>query len=128
MVQSITHGIKVSVKTSFEGTLYNNHKVNYAFKYIVTIENQSKDVVQLIARHWQVKDSLNNIREVDGEGVIGQKPILNPGEKHSYSSGCLLSSPYGSLKGYYKLVNYTTTRNFKVSIPSFKLNAPFALN
>jgi len=128
MVQRVTQGIKISVETTFEGTFYKNHKMHYAFGYKVTIANQSKDSVQLIARHWRITDSLNAPETVAGEGVVGKKPVLKPGESHSYNSGCLLSSPFGAMQGFYKMVNFTTTRNFRVKIPTFKLSAPFALN
>ena len=128
MVQQVTKGIKISVETSFEGTFFKNYKMNYAFGYRITIENQSKDEVQLTARHWKIFDSLNTMEIVDGEGVIGKKPVLKPGESHIYNSGCLLSSPIGSMKGFYKMVNFSTTKNFKVAIPTFKLCAPFAIN
>ena len=128
MVQQVTQGIKVSVETKFEGTFYKNYKMQYGFGYSVTIENQGKDVVQLTARHWRISDALNNVEVVEGEGVIGVKPVLQPGEKHSYSSGCLLLSPFGSMRGYYHMVNFTTTRKFRVAIPSFKLSAPFSMN
>jgi ApaG protein len=128
MISQITRGIKISVLTSFEGTYFKNHKLHYAFSYQITIENHSKDAVQLMTRHWDIFDSLNENEIVDGEGVIGKKPILRPGEQHTYSSGCLLSSPYGAMKGYFNMVNFTNTRNFKVAIPTFKLAAPFALN
>ncbi len=128
MVQKVTQGIKVSVETNFEGTFYKNYKMHYAFNYTVTIENQGKDTVQLISRHWRISDALNDLEIVDGEGVIGKKPVLKPGEKHSYSSGCLLISPFGSMRGYYNMVNFTTTRKFRVTIPSFKLSEPSAIN
>ncbi len=128
MVQQVTKGIKISVETNFEGTFYKNYKINYAFGYDITIENQSKDAVQLNARHWTIYDSLNNNEIVSGEGVIGKKPILQPGEIHTYSSGCLLTSPFGAMKGFYSMENFTTNKSFKVSIPAFKLSAPFALN
>ena len=128
MVQQVTQGIKISVETNFEGTFYKNYKVNYAFGYKVTIENQSKDSVQLNSRHWRILDALNNIEIVDGEGVIGKKPVLKPGESHTYNSGCLLSSPFGAMQGHYNMVNFTTTKKFKVSIPTFKLSAIFAMN
>ncbi len=128
MVQQVTQGIKVSVETSFEGTFYKNYKMYYAYGYVVTIENQGKDTVQLTARHWKIKDALNNVEIVEGEGVIGKKPVLQPGEKHIYNSGCLLLSPIGAMKGYYAMVNFSTTRKFRVAIPSFKLSAPFAIN
>ncbi|MFD0862691.1 Co2+/Mg2+ efflux protein ApaG [Sungkyunkwania multivorans] len=128
MIQQVTKGIKISVETSFEGTFFKNYKLHYAFGYQITIENQSKDSVQLTARHWKVFDALNNTEVVDGEGVIGKKPVLRPGESHTYNSGCLLTSPIGAMCGYYDMVNFTTTRNFQVYIPVFRLNAPFALN
>ncbi len=128
MVQQVTRGIKISVETSFEGTFYKNYKVQFAFGYKVIIENQSKDSVQLNSRHWKIHDSLNNIEVVDGEGVIGKKPVLKPGESHTYNSGCLLTSPFGAMEGHYNMVNFTNSGKFKVGIPTFKLNAPFALN
>ncbi len=128
MVTQITQGIKISVTTSFEGTYFKNYKIHFAFSYEITIENHSKDSVQLVTRHWEIFDSLNNIEIVDGEGVIGKKPVLKPGEKYTYSSGCLLSSPFGAMRGHFNMVNFTSTRNFKVIVPTFKLSAPFALN
>lgn len=128
MVSQITRGIKISVLTSFEGTYFKNYKIHYAFTYQVTIENQSKDSVQLNSRHWEIYDALNDMEMVDGEGVIGKKPVLKPGEAYTYSSGCLLSSPIGAMKGHFNMVNFTSTRSFKVEIPVFKLGAPFALN
>jgi ApaG protein len=128
MVSQITRGIKISVSTSFEGTYFKNYKLHFAFSYHITIENHSKDSVQLMTRHWEILDSLNNLEVVDGEGVIGKKPVLKPGENYTYSSGCLLSSPFGAMKGYFNMINFTSTRNFRVIVPTFKLSAPFALN
>ena len=128
MVQQVTKGIKISVETTFEGTFYKNYKIQFAFGYKVTIENQSKDSVQLNARNWTILDALNNAENVSGEGVIGKKPVLKPGESHTYNSGCLLTSPFGAMHGYYEMVNFTDTKKFKVTIPTFKLSAPFAIN
>ena len=128
MVTQITQGIKISVLTNFEGTYFKNHKIHFAFSYEVSIENHSKDSVQLTSRHWEIFDSLNEKETVDGEGVIGKKPVLKPGETHTYSSGCLLSSAIGAMKGHFNMINFTSTRFFKVEIPAFKLGAPFALN
>jgi ApaG protein len=128
MVQQVTRGIKISVETNFEGTFYKNYKVHFAFGYMVTIENQSKDSVQLNSRHWEILDALNNTEFVDGEGVIGKKPVLKPGESHTYTSGCLLTSPFGAMKGHYNMINLNNSTKFKVTIPAFKLSAQFALN
>lgn len=128
MVTQITKGIKISVESSFEGTYYKESKLYYAFQYSVTIENQSKELVQLNSRHWSILDSLNDEKTVDGEGVIGKKPVLKPGEIHTYSSGCLLASPYGAMYGFYRMINLNSTKKFNVIIPVFKLSAPFSLN
>lgn len=128
MVQQVTKGIKISVETNFEGTFYKNYKVHFAFGYTVTIENQSKDSVQLNSRHWEILDALNNTEFADGEGVIGKKPVLKPGESHTYTSGCLLTSPFGAMQGHYNMINLNNTTKFKVTIPAFKLSAKFALN
>ncbi|MGV6828635.1 MAG: Co2+/Mg2+ efflux protein ApaG [Flavobacteriales bacterium] len=128
MVQQVTQGIKVSVETNFKGSFHKNRKLLYAFQYKVTINNQSKDTVQLISRYWEIRDALNLLETVSGEGIVGKKPILKPGETHTYVSGCLLTSSYGAMKGYYNMVNYTSTKQFNVMIPSFKLSAPAALN
>ena len=128
MVEQITSGIKISVETFFEGTFYKNYKINFAFGYQVTITNQSKHTVQLNARHWTIMDALNDTIEVEGDGVIGRKPVLNPGDSHTYNSGCLLTGPIGAMRGYYKIVNLNSTKTFNVAIPTFKLSAPYALN
>jgi len=128
MVSQITRGIKISVNTSFEGTFIKNYNMNYAFSYEITIENYSKDSVQLINRHWEIFDSLNNIEIVNGEGVVGQKPVLKPGESYTYTSGCLLLSSIGAMRGHFNMINFTSTKKFQVEVPTFKLSAPFALN
>ncbi|MDY0091043.1 MAG: Co2+/Mg2+ efflux protein ApaG [Flavobacteriaceae bacterium] len=128
MVSQITRGIKISVSTGFEGTYFKNHKLHFAFSYRITIENHSKDSVQLMTRHWEIFDSLNHKDIVDGEGVIGKKPVIKPGESYNYTSGCLLASPYGAMRGYFNMINFTSTRNFRVIVPTFRLSAPFALN
>jgi ApaG protein len=126
MVQQVTQGIKVSVETQFEGSFYKEHKKQYAFSYLVTIENQSNNTVQLTSRYWLIKDALNNSEVVEGSGVIGLQPVIVPGEKHMYHSGCILVAPYGSMQGHY--IMKAPEKEIKVAIPLFKLNAPFAMN
>jgi ApaG protein len=128
MTHQITQGIKISVETLFNNIFYKDHKINYAFNYKITIENQSNDTVQLLSRHWEITDALNFTEIVDGRGVIGITPILKPKTKHTYNSGCLLISPLGSMKGFYTMFNFSSNQKFKVIIPSFKLTAPFAIN
>ena len=128
MVQQITNGIKISVKTNFEGTRYQNYRLHYLFSYEVVIENQSNDSVQLISRSWQICDSLNEKEIVKGEGVIGKKPILEPKQSYKYNSFCNLTSPIGSMSGFFNMINFTTTEKFKVFIPTFQLMIPAILN
>ena len=128
MISQITRGIKISVLTFFEDTFYANQKLQYAFCYEITIENQSNCVVQLTSRHWEIYDALDYAKIVEGEGVVGKKPILQIGEKYTYRSGCLLSSPYGSMKGYFNMIDFNSSNRFIVEVPSFRLNTPFALN
>ena len=128
MVQQVTNGIKISVETKFIGTSYHEDRLRYAFSYSITIENKSNDSVQLLNRHWNIFDSLNNIEVVDGAGVVGKKPILKPGQKHSYSSNCILTSHIGAMNGFYEMVNFTTTHRFKVHIPTFQLVVSGGLN
>jgi len=128
MVQQVTNGIKISVKTKFEGNRYQNYRMYFSFSYSITIENQSNDSVQLISRHWNIFDSLNNLEIVEGEGVVGKKPILAPKKSYTYSSYGNLTSPIGSMKGFFNMINFTTTKNFRVYIPSFQLTVPAILN
>lgn len=128
MVTQITSGIKISVTTQFEGNYFKEYTMLYAFSYEITIENLSSDIVQLQARHWEILDSLNFTETVDGEGVVGQTPIIVPGDKYTYSSGCMLHSTIGAMQGFYTMLNFTTSENFEVQIPNFKLNVPFAIN
>lgn len=126
MIQQVTHNIKVSVQTQFKGLYFRRGQQYHNFSYTISIENLSEKTVQLISRYWVIKDALNKTEIVQGRGVIGLQPILKPGELHTYSSGCLLVAPIGSMEGYY--VMQTDEKKLEVSIPKFKLSAPFAMS
>ena len=128
MVQKITNGIRISVETNFEGVFYKEFKMQFAFGYKITIANEGGDSVKLESRFWQIKDALNITKTVSGEGVVGVKPVLRPGESHTYKSGCLLTGPIGAMKGHYNMVNLNTLKKIQVNIPAFKLSTPYALN
>ena len=121
MVQQITNGVKISVISKFEGTSYRNYRLYYAFIYRITIENQSGHAVQLTDRHWNIYDSLNKTEIVKGAGVVGKKPVMGPGDQHTYQSSCFLTSVIGSMNGYYNMVNIDTEESFRVVIPTFQL-------
>ncbi|EAQ40695.1 MULTISPECIES: Co2+/Mg2+ efflux protein ApaG [unclassified Polaribacter] len=121
MIEQVTKGIRISVKTKFNGTSYRNNRLYYVFAYFITIENHSLETVQLTDRFWKIYDSLNKTEIVEGEGVVGQSPVLQPNDHYSYSSGCFLESNIGAMNGYYKMINTNTLEEFKVYIPTFQL-------
>lgn len=128
MIQQITKGIKISVKTKYNGTNYRNNRLYYIFSYFITIENKSSETVQLTDRFWKIFDSLNITEIVKGEGVVGQTPILQPNDNYTYNSGCFLESTMGAMKGYYTMKNTETFEEFKVFIPTFQLVTPILSN
>lgn len=128
MVEQITKGIKISVKTKYNGTSYRNNRLYYVFAYFVTIENNSSQTVKLTDRFWKIFDSLNQTEIVEGEGVVGQTPILKPKENYSYSSGCFLESTIGAMTGFYTMKNTNTFEKFNVQIPTFQLAIPILSN
>jgi len=128
MIQQITRGIKISVETDYEGSFIKDNITHYAFNYRIKIENQGKSSVQLLTRHWKIIEALNKTQYVNGNGVVGKKPVINPGEVHKYKSGCLLTSAMGAMKGAYIMIDFTSTKKFNVEIPPFKLSASFVLN
>ena len=98
------------------------------FSYYITIENNSSETVQLTDRHWEIFDSLNTKEIVEGEGVVGQSPILEPQDVYTYKSGTFLQSNMGSMGGFFTMKNLATHKNFKVTIPTFQLSTLVSLN
>ncbi len=125
---AITDGVKVSVNAEFQEDFSNLSKANFVFTYRVTIENQSNYTIKLLRRHWLIFDSAWQVSEVEGEGVIGQQPVLASGDLHEYTSGCHLRSTMGKMKGSYLMERLIDGEQFKVTIPEFTLIAPFRLN
>ena len=128
MVQQITNGIKISVKTRYNGTVQRNGNTYHTFSYYINIDNESKDTVQLLERFWEISDALNDKETVEGEGVIGQTPILEPKGIYTYKSNCFLHGSSGSMKGSFKMINTQTNTVFRVTIPAFQLTSTPILN
>lgn len=128
MITEVTEGVKVSVSTQYMDD-YSNPENNYfIFSYRIRIENQNPFSVQLLNRHWEIWDSLSGKRTVDGEGVVGQQPVLEPGENYEYESACNLDSEIGSMKGLYTFQRVSDHKTFEVVIPVFYLEFPSRKN
>ena len=129
MITQVTKGIKISVVTLvLKAHSSRTTKCILHSGILLPLKIKARILFNLTSRHWEIYDSLNDFEVLDGEGVIGKKPVIKPGESHTYSSGCLLASPIGAMKGHYNMVNFTSTEKFRVYVPTFKFSAPFALN
>ncbi len=128
MVKTTTNSIEISVEVMYSMQQSIPRENHYFFIYFITIQNNSECSVQLLKRHWDIFDSISEFRSVDGEGVIGETPILAPGEKFEYNSGCNLTTDIGYMKGFYTMKNLVDLREFDVAIPKFDLIAPSKLN
>lgn len=124
----ITQGIKVGVETTYQTDYSRPAEGKYIHAYRITIENLGSSTIQLMTRHWRIQDSNGEFREVKGDGVVGQQPILSPGERHRYVSWCHLRSDIGRMWGTYLMVDQLTGEEIEVHIPEFLLTTPFKLN
>jgi ApaG protein len=100
---------------------------NYLFAYRITVRNTGAVTAQLLSRHWIITDAEGHVEEVRGDGVVGEQPVLRPGEAFQYTSGCPLPTPVGTMRGRYFCVAEDGTR-FEVEIPQFVLSAPRVLH
>lgn len=128
MVTEITNGVKVSVETLYRGDQSNPELFHHVFSYQVRIENRSDQTVQLLRRHWFIYDSNLTIREIEGEGVVGEQPVLEPGQSHTYTSGCNFHTDMGKMHGTYQMMRLTDDTLFDVIIPEFVMIVPYRLN
>ena len=128
MVTEITQGIKVCVETEYQPAYSSPSQYHYVFTYRITIENQSDYTIQLLRRHWNIYDAGFNCREVEGDGVVGQQPVLEPGQVHQYVSGCNLKSGMGKMSGTYLMERIVDGARLLVNIPEFTMIAPLRLN
>jgi len=124
----ITKGIRVSVLPTFQKEQSNPGRAQYIFSYEVSIKNESNHGVQLISRHWIIFDSIGQLREVKGEGVIGQQPVLKPNQEHRYRSWCPLMTDIGYMRGSFQMLNLDTGEEFEAIIPKFELITPYRLS
>ena len=128
MVSKISEGVTISVETFYQPEYSNIHDSDFMFAYRVTIKNNNPFPVKLLRRHWYIFDSNTTKREVEGEGVIGIQPVINPGEQYQYISGCNLRTEIGKMHGTYTMENFANKKTFPVNIPAFEMTVPFKLN
>ena len=121
--ESLTDGIRVTVRPRFSLAQSDPAEGEFVFSYDVRVENTGAQAAQLLFRHWYIHDSNGEDQEFDGEGVVGQQPLLVPGKAHEYRSQVAITSPLGFMEGYYTFVRPDGTR-FRVVIPRFQLQAP----
>jgi len=126
--QQITLGICVSVETIYNNDMSNPSMNEYIYAYKISIDNYSDFPFQLKTRHWEITDAYGNLRVVDGEGVVGKQPIIDPGESFQYMSGVGVKTDMGLMEGFYTVENLNTKEEISIGIPEFKLIAPFKDN
>ena len=118
-----TKGIAVSVEPSYLEAKSSPENSQYFWAYRVTIENQGQETVQLLNRHWMISNARGELTEVKGPGVVGEQPVLKPGEIYEYTSGAPLDTPSGMMGGAYQMESESGDR-FDIEIPTFSLDRP----
>ena len=124
---TIKYQITVSPRVTYIAEQSDAAAGRYAFAYTITISNTGTIAAQLISRHWIITDAHNLVQEVKGDGVVGAQPRLQPGEHFEYTSGSMLATPVGTMRGSYQMVAEDGTR-FEAPIPEFTLSAPRVLH
>lgn len=127
MSEAVTNSIRVEVMSQYSTENSRPLQDLWVFEYTVRITNQGPDTVQLLSRHWTITDALDHVEEVKGPGVIGEQPVLAPGESFKYSSWCPLKTPTGVMHGTYQMVRADGAR-FEIEIAPFALKARYRVN
>ena len=127
MTESKKYAITVTVRTQYIQDQSDAQKGPFVFAYFITIRNSGQIAAQLISRHWIITDAEGRSQEVKGLGVVGQQPLLKPGEEYQYQSGTPLNTPVGTMRGTYQMVAEDGTR-FDAAVPEFILSMPRTLH
>ncbi len=123
MYRALTHDIEVTVEPFYLADQSEPDESRYVWGYRIVIANRSEKTVQLLSRYWQITDANGQVDEVRGPGVVGEQPVLAPGDSYEYQSGCPLDTPSGVMKGRYRMED-AAGRQFDVEIPAFSLDLP----
>jgi ApaG protein len=125
--EAVTRGVRVFVRSTYDSERSRPSQNQWFFLYTIQITNEGSETVQLLTRHWIITDATGHIEEVRGPGVIGEQPILAPGESFEYTSGCPLSTPFGTMKGTYQMTTQQGER-FDAEIAEFELSEPYTVH
>lgn len=128
MVYQISEGIGIRVEVFYRPEQSNPMYADFLFAYRISIENLSDFPIQLLSRHWEIIDTNGTHKTVDGEGVVGEQPIIMPGEVYRYISAAHLFTDMGKMFGSYTMLNRFNNKTFQIEIPEFQLVTPFRLN
>ena len=123
--ETVTNGIRVTVTSRFLHA--EPQRPLWYFTYTVRIVNEGTETVKLVSRHWIITNGSNQVEEVKGLGVVGRQPTLAPGQAHEYTSGCRLSTPFGSMRGTYRMVTRDGTE-FDAEIAEFTVSEPYTVH
>ena len=119
--------IQVSVRVKYLSEQSDEPENRFVFAYTITVSNEGKQAVKLLARHWVITDSNNHLLSVNGKGVVGEQPVINPGQSFEYTSGTVLATQVGTMSGSYQMALDDGTE-FTVPIQQFVLSVPRVLH
>lgn len=125
--ESSTRGVRVSVVSEYSAERSRPAEEQWFFLYTITITNSGHETVQLMSRHWIITDANGRTEEVRGPGVVGQQPVLEPGESFTYTSGCPLPTAFGTMEGTYQMVT-KAGEQFDAKIAPFTLSEPYTVH
>ncbi|HMA95303.1 MAG TPA: Co2+/Mg2+ efflux protein ApaG [Polyangiaceae bacterium] len=125
--EAVTQGIRVRVRTEFRPDQSDLKSRRWFFAYTIRISNEGAKTVQLLNRSWVITNAEGRVEFVQGAGVVGEQPVLEPGQSFEYTSGCPLGTPFGSMHGTYEMTTADGER-FEVRIPTFVLRLPGTMN
>ncbi len=123
---ALTRGVRVTVRAFFLADQSDPDIRRYVWAYRVTIANEGREAVQLVHRTWMITDGLGRTQRVHGTGVVGEQPVLEPGESFEYTSGTPLATPSGFMHGHYHMMVRASGESFDAKIPPFSLDSPFS--
>jgi ApaG protein len=123
--EATTRNIRVRVQAQYDPSRSSPRQSQWFFLYTVNITNEGRDTVKLISRHWVITDGMGKVEEVQGPGVVGNQPVLAPGQNFEYTSGCPLTTPFGSMHGTYQMIKQGEEQ-FDIEIAPFTLTEPYS--